>query len=168
MTDLDILEKKVVGDFSSENGFSNLAAQAKHTLRRKQIVLYNWPAAEAANANTDEVFCYKANANIQIEALEIYPAANLTAHNSNLKTITVAKRPSNGAAATTIVAMNTATSAAGGTGNWTSFVAVSLTISNTTLATVTSGQSITMSSILAASGVAIGINTRLVMTYVEL
>ena len=168
MTDRDVLTGKLVGDYASSNLFSDAAETVRHLVRRKQIVLYNWPAAEAANANTDEVFCWKSNVALKIEKLEIYPAANLTAHNSNLKTITVAKRPSNGAAATTIIAMNTATSAAGGTGNWTSFSAVDITPSNAELATLAANESITMSSILAASGVAIGINTRLVATILEL
>ena len=168
MTDRDILQQKVEGDYNSESGFSDLRGVAKHVLRRKQIILYNWIAIEATNANTAEVFCWKANVACRIEKLEILANSNVTANNADYKTLTVAKRSAAGGAATTIVAINTAATAAGGTGNWTSFVGLDITGSNTTLNSLAAGEGITLTSAYTSAGVAIPINTRLVATILEL
>lgn len=92
--------------------------------------LQSWPIA-ALGTNTDlaEVAIGMqglANA-IAVGSVFIAPTAALTSNDSSFYTITLSKRTAGGSP-TTIASATTKTSGGGGTGNWTAFTPVALTV----------------------------------------
>ncbi len=84
------------------------------------------PAASAAT--TEQVF-YAVKAASTITSIKIYPNAALTADNSNYATITIAKRSSAGASTT----LATAVTNVAGTGSWSAWTVLTLTVSSNAL-----------------------------------
>jgi hypothetical protein len=90
------------------------------------------------------------------KVLRVYylPAASLTAHDTNYATITVSKYTAAGGSKTTVASATTAIT--GGTGNWTAFVPMEITLSATAANLILeSGAILTYEVAKAASGVAI-------------
>lgn len=93
-------------------------------------------AADGSAAATlaEHVF-FRAPASVVIKAVRYVPDASLTAADATKATLTVAQRSAAGASTNASFAVvNTATTGGGGSGNWTAFVAVPLTLAGSALA----------------------------------
>lgn len=67
-------------------------------------------------------------AGFKLDSVQFFPAAALTADDTNFATITVTKRTAGGSTVT-IATATTKTSASGGTGNWTAWSPVTIPVS---------------------------------------
>lgn len=79
------------------------------------------------------------------------PAAGLTANDTNYATITISRYTAAGGSKTTVAQITTQTTGGGGTGNWTAFVPVPITLSSNT--SLEAGATLTYEVAKAASGV---------------
>lgn len=109
-------------------------------------------ADAAASTVTAETAFHKAGSFARkIAKIEFVPSAALTANDTNFATLIVGKRSAAGGARTTLKQVTTAI--AGGTGNWTAFVAVDFGV--LTVSSLAAGDSITLEITKAAAGVAV-------------
>lgn len=87
---------------------------------------------ENADAALTTVHSYTLDPNtsvrMQITSAQLTPTNTLTAANTHTATFSLVYNNGNGGSDTTIATINTATTAAGGSGNWTAGIPVSLTI----------------------------------------
>lgn len=120
--------------------------------RRKFAVWHKDTAdATAATATAEQVF-FEAGDSITITAVNIQPAAALTADATNNASIVVARRDANAANKVTVA---TLTTTAGGTGTWVAFDDITgTTLTNTAL---TDGQKLTVEITKGGTGVAVPI-----------
>jgi hypothetical protein len=123
--------------------------------RRRTVEWYKETADTLALTATAERVVFAAPDSITITAIQIEPAAALTASDANYATITIARRDSSGSNKAIVALRTTQTSGAGGVGDWTAFSAVSLgSLSNTGLS---DGQKLTIEVAKSGTGVSLPI-----------
>lgn len=134
---------------------SNVDASVEQAVTYRRVFAHKLTADGAAGDELAEVPVYiDSRCTAQIMSVRFVPADALTAHNTNYKTITVSSRTSAGASATTVASVNTKTSGGGGTGDWTAFspVTVTLTAAN---AILPAGGMLTVKYLKSGNGVVI-------------
>lgn len=137
-------------------GFDVSALDDQTVKRQDSQASYDMTVARAQDAaaatTTAETTFGVARLGTRLLSAYYQPAAALTADNTNYATITVSKRTSAGGTKTTIASV--ATTIAGGTGNWTAWAPVPITLSATTAdLTIAAGSSITYEIAKAGTGV---------------
>jgi len=111
----------------------NLLNEVEMGMITAEVGLFEWPkiaadgGAGTATAETPIGMLGPGNVPIAIGAVSIHPQSALTADNTNFATITVAKR-TGGGAPVTIASCTTKLVGGGGTGNWTAFTPVAMTV----------------------------------------
>jgi hypothetical protein len=82
----------------------------------------------ATSTSSTFTFDYSTPNRFRVDAVKVVPHAALTSENTNNATIALVYNNGNGGSDTTVATINTATTAAGGSGDWTAGVGVAVTI----------------------------------------
>ena len=147
---------------------SGAAAVDQFAVNRR-VLLHKLSEDAAAGDELAEMPIYidsRTAGGLVVTAVKFVPAAALTAHDTNYKTVTVSWRSAAGGAATVVATGTTKTSGGGGSGNWTAFVPVSLPVTAAN-ATLPAGGQLTFLFSKAGTGVKLPAGT-LVVEYEEL
>lgn len=142
-----------------------VGAAATQVARRRSVRL----AVDSAGTDLTErvVFAVPAGVpgGITITSVKYVPSASLSASDTNYETLTVKKYDAAGANGATVASRTTKTTNGGGSGNWTAFVGVSLTITAANAAVVTGG-AVTFAFAKASSGTSVPVGV-LEIEYLE-
>jgi hypothetical protein len=85
--------------------------------------------ADAATSTTSTyTLDYSTGPRFRVDAVKYVPHASLTSDNTNLATLELVYNNGNGGSDTVIATINTATTAGGGSGNWTADIGVALAV----------------------------------------
>lgn len=109
-------------------GGNNSAAQT--VIDNFVKVRYSAHKMADAATSTSSTFTFDNNVpnRFRVDSCKIVPHASLTSNNTDLATLQLVANNGNGGSDTVIAAINTATTAGGGSGNWTADIGVALTV----------------------------------------
>ena len=145
---------------------SGAAAVDQFAVNRR-VLLHLPSGAATATASVAEFPVYldsRVPNGATVTAVKYVPAGTLTAHDTNYITLTLKHRTAAGASATTVATVNTKIT--GGTGNWSAFSPVAVTV-DTANATIPANGMLTATVAKVAAGVDLPAGT-LVVEYQEL